>query len=84
VRELQAENDGLKVRVRELLEEIDLKNFFNNKNNESQMLNQTSNPFTKKASSDSYYNPAMANEVEEQSPNKSVVELTKSYVNLLK
>jgi hypothetical protein len=33
VRELQAENDGLKVRVRELLEEIDLKNFFNNKNN---------------------------------------------------
>jgi hypothetical protein len=49
------------------------------------MLNQTSNPFSKKVSNDSYYNPAMANEViEEQSPNKNVVELTKSYVNLLK
>jgi hypothetical protein len=48
------------------------------------MLNQTSNPFIKKANNDSYYNPIMANEVEEQPPNKSVIELTKSYVNLLK
>lgn len=61
MRDLQAENDQLKVRVRELVEEIDLKNFFNNKNNESQMFNQTTNPFAKKVSSDSYYNPIMAN-----------------------
>jgi hypothetical protein len=33
MRELQAENESLKVRVRELLEEIDLKNFFSNRNN---------------------------------------------------
>ncbi len=48
------------------------------------MFNQTSNPFSKKISNDFYYNPSMANEVEDQPANKSVIELSKSYVNLLK
>lgn len=86
MRELQAENERLKIQLRDKYEENQFKEYLLQNKNESMMLNQTrNNPFVKKNTNDSYYGPNMAYENEEakqQSPN--VAELTKSYLNLLK
>lgn len=82
MRELQHENEQLKLRLREMNEELELKEFFRRENNESMLFNQTNNPFAKKGQGDSIYHTM--NEDEREMPKGNMLELTKSYMNLVK
>jgi hypothetical protein len=77
-RELKAENEGLKTRLRELNEEIDLLKFFRKEDNESMILNQTSNPFAKKPNDS--LTPAGS---PDRSAIKGMHELSLNYASLL-
>lgn len=72
MRELQEENKQLKLRLREMNEELELRNFFQKENNESMMFNQTKDPFFKKGPSDSIYQAIGNNEEGEQNHPKAM------------
>jgi hypothetical protein len=48
LRELKAENEALKQKLREMTEQMEFQNFLKKEENESMIFNQTTNPFAKK------------------------------------
>lgn len=48
LRELKAENEALKQKLREMTEQMEFQNFLKKEDNESMIFNQTTNPFAKK------------------------------------
>ena len=68
----------MKTRLRELNEEIELIKFFKKEDNESMILNQTSNPFAKKPNDS--ITPAGS---PDRSNIKGMHELSLNYANLL-